>query len=586
MIPFIRSARHLMTPAGHRRLTWAMISSALAGLCEAAALLVMLPLITALLTGAPSAGLGFSAWLWVLIGIAAAGAITRYVEANIGYLGAGDLIRNAHRLLGDQLARLPIGWFSRQRSGELSRLTTSEFMTVASAVAHTVTALIRQVAAVLTVAIGTWLWDWRLGLVFLISAPVAVLLLWGGTALTRAAHRVQAPSTNEVSSRIVEYAACQPALRAAGRAESFTPLTRASAVNDRARFIELWLQTAGLLLSNIALQAIAVGLIIATAWLLTADLLTAVAAVTFVGLALRFTRNLQSAAESLMAIFPALPPMERALEIMQSPVRTEPHDAAALPVPGEVRLEDVSFGYRPDAPVLTGISFTAAPATMTAIVGPSGSGKTTIARLIAGFWQADSGTVSTGGTPISAQTTEQLMAQLGIVFQDVYLFDDTLEANIRIGRPDASEAEVREAADLSGVTEIAGRLPGGWQARVGEGGRALSGGERQRVSIARALLKRAPIVLFDEATSALDAENEANVLASIDALRDQSSTIIVIAHKLSTIARADQIIVLSDTGTIAETGTHDELYAAGGAYRRYWDHRQQAAGWRLTGPRT
>lgn len=585
MIPFIRSARHLMTPAGRRRLTWAMISAALAGLCEAAALLVMLPLITALLTGEASAGLSFTAWLWVLIGIAAAGAITRYVEANIGYLGVGDLIRNAHRLLGDQLARLPIGWFSRQRSGELSRLTTSEFMTVASAVAHTVTALIRQVAAVLTVAIGTWLWDWRLGLVFLISAPVAVLLLWGGTALTRAAHRVQAPSTNEVSSRIVEYAACQPALRAAGRAESFTPLTRASAVNDRARFIELWLQTAGLLLSNIALQIIAVGLIITTAWLLTADLLNAVAAVTFVGLALRLTRNLQSAAESLIAIFPALPPMERALEIMQTPVRTEPQETAELPVPGEVRLEDVSFGYRSDAPVLTGIGFTSAPATMTAIVGPSGSGKTTIARLIAGFWQADSGTVSVGGTPIGAQTTEQLMAQLGIVFQDVYLFDDTLEANIRVGRPHASEAEIREAADLSGVTEIAGRLPGGWQARVREGGRALSGGERQRVSIARALLKRAPIVLFDEATSALDAENEANVLASIDALREQSSTIIVIAHKLSTIARADQIIVLYSTGTIAETGTHDELYAAGGAYRRYWDHRQQAAGWRLTGPR-
>lgn len=584
MISFLPSARHLMTLAGRRRLSWAVFFSALAGLCEAAALLVLLPLITALLTGAASAGLSFTGWLWVLACVAVAGAITRYLEANTGYLGAGDLIRNAHRLLGDRLAMLPIGWFSRQRAGELSRLTTSEFMTVASALAHTVTALIRQSTAVVAVAVGTWLWDWRLGLVFLISAPLAVLLLWWGTRLSRRAHRIQAPSTNELSSRIVEFAACQPALRAAGRAESFTPLMRASAVNDRARITELWLQTAGVLLSNIALQLITVGLIVTTAWLLTADLLTAAAAVTFIGLALRFTKNLQSAADSVMAVVPAMPPMERALEIMQTPARQEPPAAASLPVPGEVRLDEVSFSYRPGAPVLTGISFTAAPATMTAIIGPSGSGKTTIARLIAGFWQADSGTVSVGGAPLHAQTTEQLMAQLGIVFQDVYLFDDTLEANIRIGRPDADEAAVREAADLSGVTEIAQRLPGGWQTRVGEGGRALSGGERQRVSIARALLKQAPIVLFDEATSALDAQNEANVLASIDALR-RRSTVIVIAHRLSTIARADQIIALSDHGTIAETGTHDELYAAGGAYRRYWDHRRQAAGWRLTGPR-
>jgi ATP-binding cassette subfamily B protein len=218
---------------------------------------------------------------------------------------------------------------------------------------------------------------------------------------------------------------------------------------------------------------------------------------------------------------------------------------------------------------------------MTAIVGPSGAGKTTIARLIARFWEADSGTVAVSGTPVRDQPTAQLMEQLSMVFQDVYLFDDTLEANIRIGRPQATDEELRHAADLSGVTEIVDRLPEGWGARVGEAGRSLSGGERQRVSIARALLKRAPIVLFDEATSALDAENEQNVLASIDALR-ADATFVVIAHKLSTIARADRIIVLGADGRVTETGSHDELYAANGAYRRFWEHREQAAGWRLT----
>ena len=167
-----------------------------------------------------------------------------------------------------------------------------------------------------------------------------------------------------------------------------------------------------------------------------------------------------------------------------------------------------------------------------------------------------------------------------MVFQDVYLFDDTLAANIRVGEADAADAQVRWAADLAGVTEIVERLPGGWDARVGEGGRALSGGERQRVSIARALLKRAPIVLLDEATSALDAENEANVVAAIEELR-RASTLVVIAHKLETIAAADQVVVLGDDGRVAQVGRHEQLVEVDGPYRDFWTQRTRARGWAL-----
>ena len=177
-------------------------------------------------------------------------------------------------------------------------------------------------------------------------------------------------------------------------------------------------------------------------------------------------------------------------------------------------------------------------------------------------------------------TTENLMSQLSMVFQDVYLFDDTLEANIRLGRQDATDDEVRHAADLAGVTEIVERLPGGWETRVGEGGRALSGGERQRVSIARALLKRAPIVLLDEATSALDAENEANIVAAMEELR-RSSTLIVIAHKLETIAAADQVVVLGADGRVAQQGRHNDLVGVDGPYRDFWQYRSSASGWSL-----
>jgi ATP-binding cassette subfamily B protein len=167
-----------------------------------------------------------------------------------------------------------------------------------------------------------------------------------------------------------------------------------------------------------------------------------------------------------------------------------------------------------------------------------------------------------------------------MVFQDVYLFDDTLEANIAVGRPDAPAAEIRHAADLAGVTDIAERLPDGWSTRVGEGGRALSGGERQRVAIARALLKKAPTVLLDEATSALDVENEAHIVASVEQLR-REATVLVVAHRLDTISRADKIVLLSADGTIEAEGTHEELLDSGGTYTRFWSRLHDARGWRL-----
>jgi len=253
-----------------------------------------------------------------------------------------------------------------------------------------------------------------------------------------------------------------------------------------------------------------------------------------------------------------------------------------LPTPGTIELDGVTFAYASGGePVLKDVSVSVPAGSMVALVGPSGSGKTTIARLVSRFYDVDAGTVRVGGLPVTEQTTEQLMGQLSMVFQDVYLFDDTLEANVAVGREDASPDEVRAAADLAGVTEIAERLPEGWQSRVGEGGRALSGGERQRVAIARALLKQSPIVLLDEATSTLDIENEAHIVAAVDKLRKQA-TILIIAHRLDTIAAADHIIALDDTGRVDAQGTHDELLAAGGTYAGFWNRLHNAQGWQLT----
>ncbi|MGP4029244.1 ABC transporter ATP-binding protein [Actinomadura sp. 3N407] len=220
---------------------------------------------------------------------------------------------------------------------------------------------------------------------------------------------------------------------------------------------------------------------------------------------------------------------------------------------------------------------------MTALVGPSGSGKTTVIRLISRFWDAQHGAVRVGGADVGDLRTEDLTRQLALVFQDVYLFDDTVEANIRLGRPEATDPELAEAARLAGVDEIVARLPRGRHTRVGEGGVSLSGGERQRVSIARALLKRAPIVLLDEATAALDPKNERYLRRSIRQLA-QHSTVLLIAHRLNNVVDADQIAVV-DGGRVVETGTHQSLIAAGGSYARLWHARSSGQGWRLTGGR-
>ena len=243
-------------------------------------------------------------------------------------------------------------------------------------------------------------------------------------------------------------------------------------------------------------------------------------------------------------------------------------------------MGEVRFSYVKEKPILRGVDLDVPEGSMVAIVGPSGCGKTTMLKLIARFYDVDDGAVRIGGVDVRDMTTEDLFARVSFVFQDVYLFNDTLRNNVLMANPDASEEQLRAVADLAGVTEVVERLPVGWETLCGEGGRSLSGGERQRGSIARALLKQAPIVLLDEATSALDAENEKNVVRSIETLK-RRSTLIVVAHKLETVRMADKIVVMDSSGKVAETGTHNELIALEGEYKDFWDKRNASSQWQL-----
>jgi ATP-binding cassette subfamily B protein len=244
----------------------------------------------------------------------------------------------------------------------------------------------------------------------------------------------------------------------------------------------------------------------------------------------------------------------------------------------DIAFEDVSFSYE-DKETLKNITFTAKERSMTALVGASGSGKTTIANLIVRFWDAQKGKIKIGGIDVREMTCDSLLRYVSMVFQRVYLFHDTIENNIRFGSPDATRGEIIAAAKKARCHDFIEALPVGYDTVVGEGGSTLSGGEKQRISIARAILKDAPIVLLDEATASVDPDNEKYIQEAINELVS-GKTLIIIAHRLSTIQRADQILVI-DGGRIAERGTHDALIAKGGQYSNLWQRRQKAKSWRI-----
>jgi ATP-binding cassette, subfamily B, bacterial IrtB/YbtQ len=555
-----------------RRLLVLLVAAAAA---QGVSYALLVPLLREVLGDRPAAALPWLAAFAVAVGCYAA---LTWSGQYLGFATGQAVAQVLHQRLGEKIAQLPLGWFTPARSGEVSRLASQSVLQLMNVPAHLLRPIVTAAVTPLVVVLALLIVDPRLGAAVGIAAPLLLLILrWSNRAIAGAdadRHRVM----DDAASRIIEFAQAQPLLRAYGRtAREHRLLDDALLAQRRADRALLGRAVVGLVSFGFAVRALLGAVLMLGVYLALDGTLDAATLVAVLVLTVRFTEPLATAAELGASLRMANGHLAGVNRVLQAATLPEPRQPRQPDGYGVV-FDDVRFGYD-GRPVLHGVSFTLPPRSMTALVGASGAGKTTVARLLARFWDVDAGAVRLGGVDVRDLTAADLASRVSFVFQDVYLFDGTLAHNVRLGRPSASDDEVREAVEQAGLTDVLADLPAGLDTPVGEGGTALSGGQRQRVSIARALLKDAPIVVLDEATASLDAEADAAVQTAVAAL-SRRATLLVIAHRLQTVQAADQILVLSD-GRISDRGSHDELIDRPGLYASFWRERVEAQGWRL-----
>lgn len=520
-------------------------------------------------------------WLYVgvLVFLYLGQFVFNYLAQRDFFHVTGGMQRDMRLFLADYLRRLPLGFFSRRDTGTLDALftTNTEFLDVRSATEQLVI-----VVAPALLFIAMLVLDWRLALATGLGVPLAFLVLrWASGTFARV-WRAQNEARTQANSRMVEYIQGISVIRAFNLAGE--QLGRFREAVDSYRRASIRTQThvtPAIIGFSSTLELGFAALIVLGSALFISGGVSAELFLLFLFLGLAFYAPLMALGE-LMAIRRITQNAVRNINaFLETPTLPEP-TTPRTPERYDVAFEGVTFRCD-DRPVLQGVTLELPERGVTALVGPSGSGKTTITNLIARFWDADAGTVKIGGVDVRDIGTDPLQSLITMVFQDVYLFQDTLRANITMGKPGATEEEVIRASKAARYHDFITALPDGYDTLVGEGGATLSGGEKQRISIARALLKDAPIVLLDEATASIDPENERLIQQAFDALVAEK-TLVVIAHRLPTVRSADQIVVL-EHGRVVQRGVHDELIAQAGMYRRFWEERQRAKGWKVEGQR-
>jgi len=573
----IRTFRRLLPAGSGRPLSAHLALTVLGVVLRAVGAVLLVPLVAALFGDDPA-----DAWAWLgaLAVTTAAGWAVDSAAARRGYAIGFSLLENGQPTVADHIARIRLTWFSSENTATARQAVAATGPDLVGLVIYLINPLIGAVLLPLAIGLALLPIAWPLAVAALVGVPVLLGAYALSRRLDRGADRAAADANGVLTERVLEFARTQHALRAARRVEPERSHAGAAlAAQHSATLRLLLLQTPGQLVFGVASQLVLLLLAGTTVALAVTGEIGAPQAVALIVVIIRYLEPFTMIADLSPGIEASLDTLRRVGEVLDAPAVGSGAVAHAPSGAPRIELDRVSFGYGDDAPVLDGLSLVLEPGTTTAIIGPSGSGKSTVLSLIAGLHAPGSGRILIDGVDAATLDADSRERLVSAVFQHPYLFDGTVRDNALAGRPDASTRALDDAARLARVDTVVEGLGDGWETRVGEGGTALSGGERQRVSIARALLKPAPVLLVDEATSALDAQNEAAVAAALTS-DPTPRTRVIVAHRLSSIRAADRVIFL-ENGLIIEDGTIDAMLAAGGRFARFWRHQQAAADWRL-----
>lgn len=505
--------------------------------------------------------------------------LSTYIQYNCTFFSTYKESGIRRLSLAEHIRKLPLSFFGQRDLTDLTNAIMNDCATLETASSHWIPELIGSVIATTITALMLFFFNWKMAIASLWVLPVAFIILGSSANLHKALGRKGMAARLTCADDIQECLETLPQIKSnnyedkylvslkekfanAEKRTIFTELGASAFVSSAQMFLKLGIATTALIGGKLLIQG---QIHIMTFFL-------------YLFVVSRIYDPLQVALQNLMAIISLSVQTERMNEILQSPMQT---GAEKLTNNGcDITFDHVSFSYHNDSKkILDDVSFTAKQGQVTALIGPSGGGKTTVSRLAARFWDVNSGKITLGGMDISKVDPETLLSLYSIVFQDVTLFNNTIMENIRIGRKGATDAEVMKAAMMAHCDEFVNKLPNGYNTTIGENGCELSGGERQRISIARAFLKNAPILLLDEATASLDVENETLIQASLSQLM-KNKTVLLIAHRMRTVAGADQIIVLKN-GHVAENGSPETLMEENGIFAHMSRLQTEAASWSI-----